>query len=422
MSIPSRTAPRDDARVPPGPARLLLWLFLGTLAVFALLTVFGPGAAEHVSTAEKRNLAPLPDLPHGANALQTFPGRFEAWFDDHLLGRAWLYQRYSLLRLKLFQESSSPEVVVGRDGWLFYDARPFPEQSAGTMLDDYRGLVRLSEARMEFMQLVLQTRRDWLTRRGIQYLFLVVPDKQSVESEHLPARLAHKIQPGTVLDQFEGYLRTHSQFPLLDLRANLQEAKLSGAEPELYLRTDTHWNFVGATLGQETIVGRLQEMMPWCSFPPPFEPVRGTKTEPGGDLAGLLNLSAELPETVPTLTNLHPHIHELGWRFPGYPAWEHRANSWSSDAPGARLRVVLFRDSCFINMLETFLERCAEVVAVPWQPALQPSDFDAKRRLLDTVHPDVVIEEVVERDLVRLLTNEGDPALADEIARCQANR
>ena len=408
--------PPTRSRVVAASKALLTVLFLGTLIAFAVWTLGGPGAGDTVSVVEKRTLAPFPAVPRTFPALTAFPSQFEAWFNDHLAGRAWLFQHHSLLQLRLWHQSSSPDVVIGKQGWLFYNARPFPEKPLGTILDDYRGLVRLSPMRMAFMELVLEARRAWLARQGIQYLFVVAPDKQSVYPEDLPDELARKVHPDTALDQFEDFLQSHSRFPLLDLRPALSVAKRPGRP--LYLRTDTHWNCLGAQIGEETIVARLRTLLPIRTFPPEPALTRKDIKEPGGDLARLLNLADDLPETSPFLKVAHPSIQAVDWPFEGVDQWKEQASAWRSHAAGAQTRVLLFRDSFFIKMLPTFLEQCAEVVDIHWKNAGQPSDFAAKRRLLEQYHPDVVVEEVVERDLLYVLTNEGDPDLSEEVRQC----
>src|SRR6266705_2021848 len=115
------------------PKLLLVAGFLVSIGGVCVLTFLGPGVHRTVSVAEKRRLPPLPRLPHDWVAAAAFPRQFEAWFNDHFFGRDRLVELHNILRLRVFQQSTNASVVVGQQGWLYFNH-----------LDDYSGLVRYS--------------------------------------------------------------------------------------------------------------------------------------------------------------------------------------------------------------------------------------------------------------------------------------
>jgi hypothetical protein len=137
--------------------------------------------------------------------------------------------------LQLLHESPSPDVVVGLRGWLFY--------AGDRSIENYRHQVPLSAAELDGWVKGIEERKAWFAARGITYLFVIAPDKQSIYPEYMPRSLAPP--PGdTRLDQLDRRLAGDASW--LDLRGPLRAAK--GDEP-LYPKGDTHWNDRGAYAG-----------------------------------------------------------------------------------------------------------------------------------------------------------------------------
>lgn len=371
-------------------ARLLVAAFLAALFLVPLTTFLGPDARRTVSTSEKRTLAPLPALPRDLPVLTAFPSKFEAWFNDHFFLRDQLVTAHSYLQLELFGQSSNRQVVVGRAGWLYYDY--------GSGLDDYRGLIRLQPKFLQILRETLEIRRDWFARRGVRYLFVVAPDKQTIYPDYLPTRV-RKIHPETVLDQLMNYLHdSGSTLEVADLRPALRAAR---AENRLYLRTDTHWNAIGGQVAHTVVQQRLADFFPQTDFPPPLAVASTVVMRPGGDLADLLGLSNILREHVTTLTPRTPHFHVAPWNLTGLDAWRVDFRRFVRD-PGASLRVLVLRDSFYLQMLSPLAEQSAESLFLARLPNARHDNPALLHAVIDQFHPDVVIEEIVERNLLDL--------------------
>jgi hypothetical protein len=81
---------------------------------------------------EKREPAPFPEIKFDVNGLRTFPAEFGAYYDDHFGFRRRLIHREQKWKQKYFKEASRPDVMFGRDGWLFY--------ADNQMIEHYRGV------------------------------------------------------------------------------------------------------------------------------------------------------------------------------------------------------------------------------------------------------------------------------------------
>jgi alginate O-acetyltransferase complex protein AlgJ len=205
-----------------------------------------------------------------------------------------------------------PKVVMGRDGWMYF-------RRDGTIdtVEDRLGLIKLSPQLMKVWQERIQKRSDELSARGIKYLYVIVPNKESIYPEHLPEWL----KPGapTKTDQMVAYLRAHSTVPILDLRPILQSARQS--DP-LYYKTDSHWNLMGAFMAAETIITNLSGQMPDLTALSVADFDIQRVPGPGGDLARIAGSPEWLDDNryvftpkpyLPRLEFSSPETNHLDW-------------------------------------------------------------------------------------------------------------
>lgn len=131
------------------------------------------------------------------------------------------------------------KVRVGCPDWLFLaDELTIYAQREQNALARAQNAVALSKA---------------LAQRGITLVVVVVPDKSRIEAAHLcglnrPQRFAGRV------DQWLAQLRV-AGVDVVDLQPVLQT--LVDAGKDAYLRTDTHWNEVGAAAAANAIVQRI---------------------------------------------------------------------------------------------------------------------------------------------------------------------
>jgi hypothetical protein len=330
-------------------------------------------------TREYRRLAPWPHLQIGPQLLSTFPAQFEAYFRDHFGFRSALIHALNVTRVGLLKVSTNPLVMLGRDGWLFYTDRPVGSASAPGL--------PLPRNRLARWQHALRARRDWLATRGIAYLIVIPPDKQTIYPEQLPPKL--RGWTPSHLDQLLAYLGPHSDLPILDLREPLRRAKSWGL---LYFATDTHWNQRGAFVAYQQIIAALGRQLQRLRPPLPRSAFEDIAVGPfDGDLIRMLGL----PEGYTRDCNIYLQPHEPRRARPALVS-QRGSNPPLTAFECAELgqpRAVMFHDS-FAPMLAPFLsEHFQRIVYVP------SFDFDAG--LVQHERPDVVIHELAERMLCR---------------------
>jgi hypothetical protein len=357
----------------------LVLLFLGMIGAPAARNLVGPPPP---AGNENRYLAPRPVWQWRRAAVEEFPAKFEAYYNDRFGCRGELISALNRAKVAWLRLPSSPQVCLGKHGWLYYVHKP-----AGM---DYEVARPFTDVDLARWQRMLEARRDWLARRGIPYLFVVAPDKQTVYPELLPRELRDRAQGPSRFDQLVGHLRDHSDLRVLDLREPLREAK---ARERLYGVTDSHWNDRGAHAAYAAMIEALAPSFTRLR-PLPREafadaPVRTA----GGDLAQMLGLADRYAEWH---LNLQPRVPrcardvEAGFRVPLPPAMQPQVTE--RDGPGLP-RAVIFRDS-FAGNLIGFLSEHFQRVVYLWQ---EPYEFDAA--LIERECPEVVIQEIAERKL-----------------------
>jgi len=223
------------------PLLFLLFVSLPLLdGIFKLVTPY--------ELVEKRRLAQKPVF--SPRQPFSFSRKYEAYYNDHFTFRTRLIYLNNLLTYKIFRTSANAKVIIGKEGWLFLgNINPYFNE-----IDYYRNLKPFTIRELRYWQLLLEGRRNWLRRRGIQYLFVVAPNKSTIYPEFMPDEVK-KINPGSRLDQLIAHLQRYSTMEIVDLRPALRAAK--EIRPAYY-RTDTHWNEWGGYVAYREIIQRLQ--------------------------------------------------------------------------------------------------------------------------------------------------------------------
>ncbi len=308
------------------------------------------------------------------NSLMDFPLNYGKSFNTNFVYRDSLIRVEYWLRYFILRETVFPQVLLGSDGWMYYT-------NEGN-LDYYQRVKPLSETQTAKINANLLEIRKRLDSNGIKFLLVIAPNKESVYPDHLPAGIPRADNP-TWADQITTALQA-SPMRVLDLRPVLQDARRDG---QVYFKTDTHWNPLGARAAYDEILTRLQPDFPILKPHPlsDFDPVTEVSS---GDLAELIHLKGDITEP---FIALHARFEKPSKGLKNPPTGQMITVMPDPALPKA----VIFRDS-FFNGLQPFTsEHFSRVVYV--------SDFKVDFNLIAEEKPDIVILEVAERYLDRLL-------------------
>ena len=331
---------------------------------------------------------PFPEFSLRRKNLNGFAEDFENYYGDHFGFRSLLLNGGNILRVRYLGMSPTPDVVVGKDGWFFY--------AGGGSLDRASEESSFTLAQLQHWQSFLEERQRWLNRRGIRYLFVIPRDKQTIYPEFLPSRFSHST-PGKMIDQLVRYLSAHSSVPVLDLRDSLLAAK---ARDQIYYSLDTHWNSVGAFAGYTRIMERLAEWFPELKPVDRSQFNLVTYITSDGDLArmaGIPSLTSRQFQLVPAQKLAGPK--KMRAVLPGIAQSRTHAFATEITPPSSFPRAVMIGDS-FSRGLQPYLSRNFSRISYFYHPPSYDAAFEkALGDYLITEHPDVFIDEMLERNI-----------------------
>lgn len=314
------------------------------------------------------------------------------WFESRFAFRSTLIRWHGLLMVQHLGASSSDMTLIGRDGWLFL-ARETRVAGPLTALIYSRNGAPFAENELARCGDAMEAWRKRLEARGCRYLFVVAPNKDTIYPEKMPLGFT-RLRPDSRMDQLLNYLQTHTGVTTLDLRPALLRAKQQGT---LYLRTDTHWNSMGAFVAQEEIAMSLQPWFPALRPRTLEQYILTPGRRPGGDLARTLGLQDVLYDNVLRFAPRNPNeVRELT----AAPLFEGNAAALEPQlvtlAPGATMgRAVIQRDSFGVPLAQFLAPQFRRSVFI-WNSPQKGLDWD----VIDREKPKVVIHEVVERALM----------------------
>lgn len=223
-------------------------LLYGIYSVLFFAVCAVPGAMllkpSEDSTAENRQLAEMPVFQdENGNFNQDWNTQFQAYVSDHFGFRQELVRADSKLKANLFHVSAEEDVIIGKDGWLYYTPT----------VNDYIGRATVSNLGLQNIMRNLELMQEYTESKGSQFFVTVVPNKNTVYPEYMPDYYKNYGTP----NNFENLqaLLSDSDLNYISLKDSLiQEAENS--EIPIYHKQDTHWNNTGALLGYRAIMNQ----------------------------------------------------------------------------------------------------------------------------------------------------------------------
>ena len=149
----------------------------------------------------------------------------------------------SYITYRLLGQISSAQVLKGEDGWLFYKST-----SDGDSISDYEGTNIYTQEEYQSISEQIQRVNEYLSRKQISFMIVLCPNKENVYYDKMPKSYYHSLKSRT--DDLAEFL-TDQKLPVLNLKEKLISSKEIG---QLYYKTDTHWNEIGAYIGVQNLL------------------------------------------------------------------------------------------------------------------------------------------------------------------------
>ncbi len=212
---------------------LYIAVFVLICCVPAALKPFS-GGGRHIGNEQEN---PPPQLLTESGVNLQFSKECDTWISKENPLRVPMINAENTLRLDWLR-SSGNGVIQGKNGYLFSEET----------LDDYLGKT-LSPRTLYRIARTVRLTQDAAERAGSRFVFTVAPNKNTLYPSLMPARyIKGEVSNLSLLE--EEFRRQGVHY--LDLKA-----ALSGQEQELYLRSDTHWNSLGALYGFQALMDFL---------------------------------------------------------------------------------------------------------------------------------------------------------------------
>ena len=163
------------------------------------------------------------------------------YFQEHFAFRNELVTGNALLHGRLLETSTADGVIQGKNDWLYYK----------DSLDDYLGQDLLSDSSLFNIAHMLSMTQQALEEKGVNFLFTIAPNKNSLYGDNMPYYDKLKVSDQTNRENLESWLKTE-KVAYADLYQALMEE-----DEVLYHARDSHWNNKGAALAADVLMDAL---------------------------------------------------------------------------------------------------------------------------------------------------------------------
>lgn len=336
--------------------------------VFPLLPLTPP------ELQENRVLSERPTLPTSIKEWASLPSTLDSYVADHFPLRPYLISALNMARYELGY-SGSKRVIVGKDGWLFYDT------------DDHLGItagkVRMDAANLAIWLQGFEQRVSYLKGRGIPFYMIMGPVKEDILAQYRPGWMPE----GRVTTEIDDFLRVTRAAGYTQLVDPRPEMLASGDIEQLYSRYDTHWTGLGGYIGYKTLMARVAEDFPDMAPLPitAFKAVNIPPEQQPRNMALMLGLN-RLPSIV-TYATVPEHEADKTTFLSERHDWTAPAILHTESKSGKTL--LLIRDSFSHEMLPFLKAHFSNIIVVHAQDGFFRAD------LVERYKPDAVILEII---------------------------
>lgn len=341
---------------------ILKWCFVAVFFAASLILSLGILFAGPSQAGANEQLSKPPVFLDDDGAYNPdFLSDAATWVGDHFFLRQELITLDNQLTAVCLHTSGAADVILGRDGWLYYDST----------MDNYTGQNLMTQRELYSAATNLELMANYCREQGKQFLFVIAPNKNSLYDEAMPN--TGIADPRRDADNLHKEL-TARQVSYVDLFA-----LFDSQDETLYFAHDSHWNSKGAALAADAINGAFGS--PSQYFSDPF----AAAVPHQGDLYEMLYPAGQDPEQDPVYGG------KLNFTYAGAAT---KADSITLKTEGSGEGPLLaYRDS-FGNLLYPYLA-----------DSFSSATFSRSTRYDLTQPGDFVLIELVERNLRYLITN-----------------
>lgn len=216
--------------------KALIYIFVAGVLLLSVTLAVGILFAGPAEAGANEVLSKAPVLVDKDGKLNDyFLNDAATWLSDHFFGRQELISVHNKTVSTVFATSSSDDVILGTDGWLYYEPT----------LGDYTGTAVATDRELFMAANNLALMQEYCESQGRVFAFVIAPNKNSLYPEHMP-------DYGAVSSQTNAQA-LHSKLDEMGVAYIDLFAVFGEQEEVLYFAHDSHWNSKGAALGADSI-------------------------------------------------------------------------------------------------------------------------------------------------------------------------
>ena len=342
--------------------KLFIAVFLLLLIVPNLVLIFGVESKIGDNENLKFKEFPKIDIKKPIQSLSNFKSYYLGNFG---LKKTTVNQYINFKETILKEEPLPNYNLTGKDGWYFL----------GNHYNNvfYNSFGMTGDNKTKEIINYLNRINQYLNSKNIKFYVIFPPNKHSIYSEYLPFQLEKK---ETLYSHLKRELEKNSTAQLIDLHSVLLKEK---KENQLYYKTDSHWNDLGAFIAYQHIIDYIKKdisiqklELKDYKVSTDFK-VLGDNTQMVNikEKTEVINFEKKTPSRIEVLSDDQKFLH-----------FKNESKDY---------KLILYRDS-FSNALIPFFNETFE-------NAIYIRNFKINKRDIENNNPDIVILELVERNI-----------------------
>lgn len=321
---------------------------------------------------ENRELYTKPEL--SISTITLYPNSYENYFNDHLAFKNEIRKLRSSVNYKLFHVSSNNNVIVGKNGWLFYNS---DEAKDGITISALRHINEYDDEQIKQIKDKIITTKNELKKKDIDLYVWVIANKEAVYSEYLPKVI--NINRNGPESQIKKLIDNGNEAEIIYTKESLLKGKKKHGT---YYKYDTHWNDYGAYLGVSELMDKINPNYQ-------IENIEINYKKYGGDLARM-NLMHHLKNKEFNNTNFMENVKVT---------CKKKNNMRICNSTGNQDQTIMVVGDSFImrDEAEKYLSKI-------YQKSIFVHRDVFEKELIEKYNPDIIVYESVER-YIDCLTN-----------------
>lgn len=214
----------------------IVYIILFLLIIsFPCISMLWYEAPENV---ENRVLSQQPDIIKDKKLNINYFNQLSSYINDNFGYRQELVNSYAVIQEKLFNTSTQDIVIVGNDGWLYFNST----------VNDYIGLDVATKRGVNNIYKTLSLIEEYVEGSESEFVLLIAPNKNSLYPENMPSNYLMS-RNNSNISRLEDKLSNLSYLDLFEVFNNESEV--------LYHKKDSHWNNMGAAIVQDELFSFL---------------------------------------------------------------------------------------------------------------------------------------------------------------------